>query len=1116
MDFSTRCFVFPAQSSAHPKMFCREYQEFEEFREYFARADEFAATHDLCAISWYITSPDRIPDEHLPAVRTLSLFTAQYAMYRRLENQGIKPTVVTGHSFGEFAAVAASGSVGFDEMLLVVLARERSCPAPHTLGYLLSLAAPYESFSTLLGSSIYEFAATNSPRQTLIGIPELSETEAIEKQLKARSVAFQRLENVPHPYHTSYMEECGIRFTAELAALSLHISPPRYPLYSSVLHCRVDSQNFKPELIFSALARQLTESIDFIAQIESIQRDGVFGFLEVGPGSVFSRLAADILKGKSYSIIPVTARLSQQSPVVKEYDIKDHRLVQRIIGIISRLTGYELQKIQIRKRLQDDLGIDSIKKAEILFTVLEEEDVQDAAAIITSEIRTVYDLGEAVSKAKYAKKLIEPSVPLKPDFKRFRIMEEEHGLSSIVSGQGPAFDRVITLSISSLLENPKQYLDDAAGKINSAESPLVLLCFDGGNIDSPLDESARFLDVMKTFFALFTMPFHLVTLARRDNLLFSGASSFFKSLRKELGYFQSVSVTAEGEADISSLAREAASELYYRDMRYTEGRRYVRKIRLDSLCSSDEERKRFEGSVIVAIGGAKGTSFSLLSRLTAEFSVITVLIGRSSSDISPVPEHIEVLRRGRGEVEYHQGDASSFEELQSLLQKVREHHGRIDYVIDGAGFQVSAPFSGRSSEETRKELASKLTVAENVLRIAEHFSVKKVVCFSSIVAWAGNDGQAVYAFSNNALNYLAGTSSSPALSIMWPPWKGVGMMDDTMLVQKMEGMGVALLDEDEAYTLFRDDLIREASLGTVLYHDPSNTPLYWSSLTPLKEYQSLLGTFMYHRDISFQLDITPLTHPFLHDHRLKESIYLSFSYVVALLLFQSFFLKGRMGICRSVRLFNPISVGAGAVIACHFSAGEEECLSVKINSMRHDHHVVFSHGTGVIDFGESAITERISCSFPQGFNEYLQSLRKLNPPQIYGRQGLFHGPAYQVLHDLYIDSEGCYIASLQSTEPRFTGHCTLDRVITLLEASVQLVAFRGYHERQIYSLPEEIESLHIDEYSSLMEPLHVKLMSLTYRDESITADAVALSLRGVPLMSVKGLALRILKSNPNE
>lgn len=1096
-------------------MFRREYHEFDEFREIFAKADVFAAANDICPVSWYIVSPDRIPSLHLPAVRTLSLFAAQYAMFRRLENQGIRPTVLTGHSFGEYAAITASGSVGFDEMLTVVLARERSCPEPHQLGWLVSIATPFTTLSRLLVSSCYEFAATNSPRQTLIGIPGLAETEAIEKQLKAQSIAFQRLEHVPHPYHTTYMEECGIRFTAQLSAMSLNICPPMYPLYSSVLHCRVDSQNFRPELIFSALARQITESIDFIEQIGSIHRDGVYGFLEVGPGSVFSRLANDILKGKSYSIIPIKPWLSQEPSLIKEYDIRDHRLLHRIIAIISRLTGYELQKIQVRKRLQDDLGIDSIKKAEILFTVLEEEDVKDAAAIITSEIRTVYDLSEAVAKAKYAKKLIDPSLQKEPDFRRFRAVLEEQRLPSIVPQRGLDFDRVIALSITSLIDDPEQYLDNVAGKIADTERLIIILCFDGESTDAPLEKSYRLLDAFKVFFARFTMPFYLVAMARRDSMLFSGASSFLKSQRKELGYFHFVSVIAEGDDDPAVLAMCAASELYYRDLRFSEGRRYVRKMQSDTLCASDEERQRFNGSVIVAIGGAKGTSFSLLYRLSAEFSVTIAVIGRSRPDVSPVIENIDLLRRGKGTVEYHQCDASSYEDFNALLKSIHRHHGRIDYIIDSAGFQVSAPFSSRSGEEIRKELASKVAVAENVLRVAEQLSVKKAVCFSSIVAWAGNEGQAVYAYSNGALNYLAETSAVSALSIMWPPWKGVGMMDDALLVQKMEGMGISLLDEERAYALFREDLIREASRGTVLYCDSSNTPLYWSSLTSQREYQSLLGTFMYHRDISFQLDITPVSHPFLHDHSLKGSLYLSFSYVTTLLLFQSFMLNGKVGVFRNLRLFNPISVGAGAVVACHYSTGGEEHFSVTINSIRHGHQVVLTHGACMIDFVEIS-SAAILCSFPQGFKEYLQSLRRLNPPQIYGSQGLFHGPAYQVLHDLYIDSEGCYIASLPRTDPVFTGHFTFDRVVTLLEASIQIMAFRSYNERQIYSLPEMIESLHIDDCCDLTEPLYVKMVSMTYQEESITADAVVLTVSGVPVVSLKGLMLRMLKSNPNE
>lgn len=1113
IDFSTSCLVFPAQSSAHPGMFRREYREFDEFRELFARADEFAKAHDLCAVSLYITSPDRIPAGHLPAVRTLSLFTAQYAMFRRLAGQGVRPAAVTGHSFGEFAAVAASGSVGFDEMLAVVLAREHACPGPHELGWLISIAAPFASLQELLGQSVYQYAAMNSPRQTLIGVPGLAEAEAVEKKLKARAVAFQRLENVPHPYHTPYMKDCEARFSEMLSALSLHIQAPAVPLYSSVLHCRVDSGNFTPELITSALARQMTESIDFVGQIGSIHRDGIYGFLEVGPGSVFSKLSNDILRGRAYSIIPVTPWLSQEPDVVREYDIKDHRLLQRITDVISRLTGYELQKIQIRKRLQDDLGIDSIKKAEILFTVLEEEEVRDAAAIITSEIRTVYDIGEAVSKAKYADRLIEPSGPREADFSRHRLSREEQGLSSMASRQGPPFERILALSVSSLMDDPVRYLDGAAGKAASAESLLVILDFDRGDGGDAVDEAVRFMMAVRKLFERFTKPFFLVASSRRESLLFCGASSLFKSLRKELGYFQFVSMIAEEDIDIRALAVQAASELYHRELWYSGGRRFVQKLKSESICAGDDEKSGFEGSVIVAIGGAKGTTFSLLSRLVEEYSVAVEVIGRSGPGASPVPEHMEALARGKGTVQYHQCDASSADGLHSLLHRIHQAHGRIDYIIDGAGFQVSAPFSGRSAEEIRKELASKIAVAENVLRLGEMLSVKKVVCFSSIVGWAGNDGQAVYAFSNGALNCLAERSPVPALSIMWPPWKGVGMMDDERLTGRMEGMGISLLDEERAYALFKEDLISGSSRGTVLYHDSSNTPVYRSALSSLKEYQPLVGTFMYHRDMSFQLDITAESHPFVRDHSLKGSLYLSFSYVTALLQFQLYFLTGATGLFRSLRLFNPISVGDGAVVACHFRPAAGGSFHVSINSMRHGHSVVFSHGSGMIVPDDTA---QMQCVFEQGFDEYLRSLRKLNPPQIYGRQGLFHGPAYQVLHEIHTDGEGCYVACLPPSEPAFTGHRAFDRVVEAVEASVQLAAFRSYHERQIYTLPEAVESLQIDDRRDLTGPLYLKLIKIAYQEEEVKADAAALSAEGIPLLSIRGLRLRRLKSNPDE
>jgi len=108
VDFSRRCFVFPGQGAAFPGMFKNEYFNFETIREKFEKADLMALKFGLQKISDYILNPEDLKKETLPIVRNLALFTLEVALHEFFVSKKIVPKIVTGHSFGEYAALVAS------------------------------------------------------------------------------------------------------------------------------------------------------------------------------------------------------------------------------------------------------------------------------------------------------------------------------------------------------------------------------------------------------------------------------------------------------------------------------------------------------------------------------------------------------------------------------------------------------------------------------------------------------------------------------------------------------------------------------------------------------------------------------------------------------------------------------------------------------------------------------------------------------------------------------------------------------------------------------------------------------------------------------------------------
>jgi malonyl CoA-acyl carrier protein transacylase len=1107
-DFSSCCLLFPAQSSAHPGIFARELAQYREFKAFFARTDGFAHSHGLVAPSLYITSPRNIPDEQLSTIRALCLFASGYAMFHHLVNSGTRPTLITGHSFGEFGAMAASGVIEFVDMLEIILLREQSCPPPHRLGYLLSISSPHGDLPRILPSSVYEIAGRNSPLQTVIGVAGLDEVKALEAELKGKGILYKRLANVPQPYHTSLMRDCGSVFTGHMAALSQTFRPPDYPFYSSVLQRRIDRQNFSPELILSALSMQLTEPIDLITQIKAIYSQGIYGFLEVGPGTVFSQLVAEILGERRLAIIPLARAVHEDKEDVKEYHVKDNKLLERVSAIIARLTGYELKYIHIRKRLQDDMGIDSIKKAEILLTVLEEEGVDEAASIDPSEIDTIYDLGEAVLRARYAGKLVPHSSRSESVFERYRFVERESPASRLFVRENCPGEDPIQLSLSALIDDAQVEIRRALHSIEPHGHSVVVLLFDRDDGPSPVELSLKFFGAIRALLTGLPRPFHLVACALHENLLFTAAGAFFKSLKREGALLSFASVLTDDQAHLPEIALEASRELSHFDLSYKGGKRYVKIMEPEKVLTGDEERGELEGAVIVAIGGAKGITHSLLKHISAERRLRIAVIGRSSPE--SLVENLASLRSGRGEITYHQGDASRFEDLLPIIQAIYDRYGRIDYILHGAGYQEMAPFSSRSESEMAQELTGKLGTAHNILRLGGRFKVRKIVWFSSIVAWSGNSGQTIYTFANSALNYLAQVASMPVLSIMWPPWNGVGMMHDGELLRKMNAFGITLLSEERAHQLFIDDLVSPRSMGTILYHDQATTHLYWNPLLLLHDYKSILGTFVYQREISFQQDIIPGSNSFLKEEEPQGVFALPLAYVLSVIMLQSYFLSGRMARCTDFSLFNRLSFRNAAVVAYNYEIIDQDRLAITINSFTHGQDGVSSHGRSVMHVMERIGNDECSAHDMPDFSAFRASLREADRR---GNSRTRDGVISSVLHDLYLDKDGNYVASRPISGIAAPSGCRgFDALLAALELALELAALAVYNERHIRFLPVSLSSLRLDDSVSWDMTLFARLTNAEFDGAHMRADVSILAEDGTCLAVLSGIELSAMNS----
>ncbi len=226
-------------------------------------------------------------------VTQVSMLLADLIVHAALVDRGIRPDLVTGHSYGEFAALTAAGAWDIPSVVTAARARYEAIEAtPTARGTLMATSAPpstIEQLAATLPDRAY-VANYNAPDQTVVGgRPET--LRQLEQLLAAAGHKAQML-SVPCPYHTPLLAGAGEILRRTLDTLA--IRAPRVPLLSSVTNRYVA----EPDDIRANLAAQLTTPVRFVDLITRIAAEQETVFVEVGPQQALTKLNRRILAGR--------------------------------------------------------------------------------------------------------------------------------------------------------------------------------------------------------------------------------------------------------------------------------------------------------------------------------------------------------------------------------------------------------------------------------------------------------------------------------------------------------------------------------------------------------------------------------------------------------------------------------------------------------------------------------------------------------------------------------------------------------------------------------------------------------------------------------------------------
>lgn len=220
------------------------------------------------------------------------MLAASYAMYKAyLAAGGQEPSLVAGHSLGEYTALTAAESLKLSDAVPLVRTRADAMQSAVPVGEggmaaVLGLddeavLRVCEEAST--DDNFVEAVNFNAPAQVVVA----GHKEAIERvcQLAKEAGAKRALPlAVSAPFHSRLLEPAAQVLGAALAQLA--VQRPTIPLINNVDVAMVS----EPEAIVDSLVRQAWHPVRWVETIRKMKEEGVTHVVECGPGKVLSGL----------------------------------------------------------------------------------------------------------------------------------------------------------------------------------------------------------------------------------------------------------------------------------------------------------------------------------------------------------------------------------------------------------------------------------------------------------------------------------------------------------------------------------------------------------------------------------------------------------------------------------------------------------------------------------------------------------------------------------------------------------------------------------------------------------------------------------------------------------